>query len=222
MNYEKRVLREALNRLVEDYDGEFADETIENPETGNEVKVATAMSYSDDHPAKKTAKKKIKKAKEKQDDDGGGEDEEESGGDEEKEEDDGAVDSDAKEEAEELADELGDVEDLDDSGGDAIEVATDMLKKGMDDPDEMNDMADTFEKIDQGFEDADTDNYDEYLEDMGLEKMDYGKAADNLKDAADAVEYEKEQGNLDDWKDEIQDHYKSDSPYKSLMNELYF
>lgn len=62
MNFEKRVLREAINRLTE---ADIGDKKIENPETGNDIKISSAWGYDDQHPAKKKAKKVVKKAKEK-------------------------------------------------------------------------------------------------------------------------------------------------------------
>ena len=84
MNLQQKVLRKAINRLVENYDGEFADETIENPETGNEIKVLNAMSKPDGHPAKKKTTSKIKKAKKDSDENESDGDEGDDGGEESK------------------------------------------------------------------------------------------------------------------------------------------
>lgn len=248
MNLEQKVLRRAINRLVENYDGEFADETIENPETGNEIKVSSAMSKPDGHPAKKKATSKIKKAKEG----GNDSDENESDGDEEdgsdeesgsakKELKDAGIDVDSKkvdadadkldgdvsqEDLETVAavSEKGDVGNALDDGG--REAAQALVKQGIDDPEAMKDMADSFQKAFDGYNEDEYENEDEFAEEVfgdmdATERPDMSRAADNLKDAAEMIEYMEDNGEMEGFKQDVQQEHFSPTSYKQLVEEIY-
>lgn len=251
MSFRKKLLNEAINRLVEEYEGEFADEEIENPETGNEIKVGTAMSYSDEHPAKQKAVKKIKQAKEKQD--GGGDDgDEDEGGKgissdtEDKLEDKGidvsseevpmnddtlAKQDSASEEDFKTAKAFAQSTDIDLDNYSEEQAADAIVKSGFDDPEMLDDLADAYENVWDGFEELhDSDEFDD--EDDVADAI-YGpdaspgdspeafKAAKNLKQTAEWIRQAKEDGDAwEEWQQRLQDHYSPS--YKKLVGEIYF
>ena len=243
MNLKQKVLRKAINRLVENYDGEFADETIENPETGNEIKVSSAMSKSDGHPAKKKAVSKIKKAKEDDDSDENQDDDsdnEESGSAKEELEDAG-IDVDSKEvsadankldgdvsqedlETVAAVSEKGDVGNALDDG--SREAAQELVKQGIDDPEAMRDMANSFQKAFDGYNEDEYENEDEFAEEVfgdmdATERPDMSRAADNLEDAAEMIEYMKDNGEMEGFKQDVQQEHSSPTSYKQLVKEIY-
>jgi hypothetical protein len=156
----RQVVREEKNKKMK----KVYNTKIENPKTGKEIKLKTALSYGSGHPAFKKAKKIEKKAKEKFG--GGGDD---SSGETEKK---------TKDIGKELED-LG-VADKDLSGNTAED-----FRKAFDDyeTDELEDVADDLEGLQGRLEDGEIGE-DEIKDKLGAD-AEPGKIAKNIRNFID-------------------------------------
>lgn len=187
------------------------------------------MSKPDGHPAKKKATSKIKKAKE-DGDDSAKEELKDAGIDVGSKEVDavaGDLDGDVSQkdlETVAAVSEKGDVANALDDGG--REAAEELVKQGIDDPEAMRDMADSFQKAFDGYSEDEYENEDEFADEVfgdmdATERPHMSRAADNLEDAAEMIEYMEDNGEMEGFKQDVQEEQASPTSYKQLVEEIY-